>query len=195
MELIAQGAEAKVYRDGGAIVKDRVKKSYRFPALDESLRKSRTKREATILAKLPGIAPKVLKAEESRLVMETIEGTLVKDVLDGNVHLAKDIGKLLANLHAKNIMHADLTTSNMILTPQKGIVFIDFGLSFISHRLEDRAVDIHLFRQALQSKHVRVGEHAFTLFLEGYQEHNPEAKDVLERFKIVEARGRNKQSY
>jgi len=195
MELIAQGAEAKIYTEGGAIVKDRIVKSYRIPQLDDLLRKSRTKREATILVKVPGIAPHLLRTEDTRLVMEQIEGRLVKEVLDKDVHVAKDIGRLLAKLHQKNIMHADLTTSNMFLTENGQIKFIDFGLSFISHRVEDMAVDLHLFRQALESKHVKVWESAFNLFLEGYKEGYPGSKEVLERFAIVESRGRNKQSY
>jgi len=195
MEQIAQGAEAKLYRDGDAVIKDRFTKAYRHPVLDKTLRESRTKREAVIIKKLTGIAPDLIHEQKSQLRMRFIEGTLVKDALDANPALARQVGNLLAKLHEKNIIHADLTTSNMILKPDGTITLIDFGLSFISHRLEDRAVDIHLFRQAIESKHVHVWTDAYTQFLNGYKEASPDAPSVLDRLKIVETRGRNKQSY
>ena len=40
----------------------------------------------------------------------------------------------------------------MIIKENK-IYFIDFGLSFFSSRIEDRAVDLHLVKEALQSTH------------------------------------------
>ena len=51
MKLIGNGAEATIYLDKN-LIKDRVKKTYRIKAIDEKLRKSRTKREANILAQL-----------------------------------------------------------------------------------------------------------------------------------------------
>jgi TP53 regulating kinase-like protein len=67
------------------------------------------------------------------------------------------------------------------------IYFIDFGLSFVSKKLEDKAVDLHLFRQALESRHHRIWEKCFSEFSKAYGD-----KAVLKRLEIVEARGRNK---
>jgi Kae1-associated kinase Bud32 len=204
MELIAQGAEAKLYRDisEGTIVKDRIAKSYRIKELDDSLRKARTKREASILQKIKLIsdfAPQLIKQEDTKLTIGYVDGRILKQVLDEKPELAFQTGRIVAELHKKNIIHGDLTTSNMILNKEGNIVLIDFGLSFVSARAEDKAVDIHLFRQALDSKHVAVAEKAFQNFLKGYKEayseDHSDPETVLERFKIVEARGRNKLKY
>ena len=48
MKLIAQGAEAKIFKKKDSILKDRIKKSYRLPQIDIKLRKSRTRSEAKI---------------------------------------------------------------------------------------------------------------------------------------------------
>jgi tRNA A-37 threonylcarbamoyl transferase component Bud32 len=53
------------------------------------------------------------------------------------------------------------------------------------------AVDIHLFKQALESKHYKIYENAWKEFLKGYKE-NKKYQEVLERFEKVELRGRYK---
>jgi tRNA A-37 threonylcarbamoyl transferase component Bud32 len=40
----------------------------------------------------------------------------------------------------------------MIVSP-RGLKIIDFGLSFVSDKVEDKAVDLHLFSEAVESKH------------------------------------------
>jgi len=100
---------------------------------------------------------------------------------------------------------ADLTTSNIILANgeqrmandkrQTKVFLIDFGLSFVSTKIEDKAVDIHLIKQALEAKHFRSPDHLrgqnhqqlFKNFLKTYDN-----KEVIERLKIVEKRGRYK---
>ena len=51
MKLIARGAEAKIILSNNLIIKDRIKKSYRIPELDEKIRKLRTRAEAKLLNK------------------------------------------------------------------------------------------------------------------------------------------------
>jgi len=97
-------------------------------------------------------------------------------------------------LHNEGIIHGDLTTSNMMVS--EGEVFlIDFGLSFFSDKVEDKAVDLHLLRQAIESKHHTVYETAFAEVLKSYEENCENSKEVLKRFEIVESRGRNKAKY
>src|SRR3989338_6709944 len=72
----------------------------------------------------------------------------------------KVIGKNIALLHQQEIIHGDLTTSNMILKGEE-VYFIDFGLSFIDPKAEHKAVDLHLLRQALESKHYKHYESSF----------------------------------
>jgi len=192
MEKIAQGAEATIYLAKDKIVKKRIPKKYRLKQLDNALRKFRTRREAKFIDKLPIAGPKLIKVDDKNMVieMEHIKGDKVRDILDKNLNLCKEIGKKVAILHNNGMIHGDLTTSNMILN--KEIYFIDFGLSFFSHKIEDKAVDLHLLRQALESKHYKVFEKAFKLVLDGYKEKADNYKEIINRFEKVEKRGRYK---
>ena len=71
------------------------------------------------------------------------------------------------------------------------IYFIDFGLSFTSTKEEDKAVDLHLLKRAIESKHYKVFEEAFEYIQKGYRSYK-DAASILARLKKVEARGRNK---
>jgi TP53 regulating kinase-like protein len=196
MKIIDKGAEATIRLHNEQVVKDREKKSYRLDEIDERLRKSRTRREAKILNKLQEInfpAPELhdMCDKAMQLRMEMIHGNKLRDVLYKDpLGLGREIGKKIGTLHANNIIHGDLTTSNMILDNE--IKFIDFGLSFFSHKAEDKAVDLHLLRQALESKHHKCWEDCFKEALEGYKETNPEHSLVLSRLNKVETRGRHK---
>ena len=209
MKEIARGAEAVIFEDKDRIIKQRFRKSYRIAELDEELRKQRTRREAKLLIKIPIPHPKLIESDDKeKIVMEKINGEKLREVLDTKPELARRVGELVAELHNHNIIHGDLTTSNMILTnarlvssenqkdflllnPEGEIVFIDFGLSFHSDKVEDKAVDIHLFKQALNSKHFKVYEQALKEFMEGYKKVNKHG-EILQRLKAVELRGRYK---
>lgn len=190
--LIEQGAEASVYRDGDIIIKERPKKSYRNVILDEKLRKFRTKREAKVLTKAHELihSPKLIASDQYTITMQYIDGKKVKEVLESTIDLSTEIGKQLAILHDADIIHGDLTTSNMLYHDNK-VYFIDFGLSFFSKKLEDKATDLKLLKQALDSKHHTIADEAFELVLKGYKK-SKHAKDVLDRLLEVEKRGRNK---
>ena len=197
--LICQGAESKIfliqnpdeYNNKPFIRKLRISKSYRNEILDNSLRKSRTKKEAKLLNKVLEVSPKVLSTNDLDTIdMEFIDGPQLKQVLDTNPKLALFAGKIVAFLHSKGIIHGDLTTSNFILESNNNLKVIDFGLCSYSHKFEDMAVDLHLFRESLESVHFRVEELAWDYFLEGYNFESK--KSVLERLKNVELRGRYK---
>ena len=49
MKLMDSGAEAEIYTEGDKVLKKRIPKLYRIKAIDEKLRKSRTKREKKII--------------------------------------------------------------------------------------------------------------------------------------------------
>lgn len=196
-EIIGQGAEAILYRDGDKVLKDRICKDYRQENLDASLRKARTRREAKVITKLKEIGvpgPELLDMDDKNMSisMSFIDGDKVRDLLHKNhIELSKEIGRKVAKLHANDIIHADLTTSNMIL--DKEINFIDFGLSFFSTKEEDKAVDLHLLDRALESKHHEIYEECMQAVLEGYKESYPDAEKVLDRLEKVQLRGRNKK--
>src|SRR3989338_1858668 len=199
--IIGSGAEAIIYLDKN-VIKDRVKKSYRIKEIDEKLRKSRTKREAKIFDKLAAIcfpAPRLVKSDDKEILeMDFIDGDKVRDILEKSDYaaLCGEIGRKIAVLHNNTIIHGDLTTSNMILEEDsKQIYFIDFGLSFFSHKIEDMAVDLHLLKQALESKHYKVWEKCFKAALLGYNKKGKYYKEVIERLEKVEKRGRYKKKY
>ena len=193
---IAQGAEAIITREGNEIIKHRFEKKYRHPEIDKNLRKYRTRREYKILEKLEGLgfpATRKIDYDEDKGILRItfIKGPIVKEILHKNPKkLGREIGKKIAILHKYNIIHGDLTTSNMMLDDE--IKFIDFGLSFSSEREEDKAVDLHLIRQALESKHHKIWEECYKEVIEGYKGEYPEHKKILKRLEVVESRGRNK---
>ncbi len=196
MERIGDGAEAVIYLQDGRVVKDRVEKGYRIREIDERLRKQRTRREAKLIEKVErlGFGPKLIDSDEKamRIRMEFIDGQKVRDILSEKnfPRVCEEIGERVAELHNSNIIHSDLTTSNMILKDR--IFFIDFGLSFESTKIEDKAVDLHLLRQALESKHHMIWEEAFRSVVAGYRRKANDAEAVLKRFEAVEKRGRYK---
>ena len=196
--IIGRGAEAVLFLEDGKLVKERIPKSYRLKEIDDLLRKSRTRSEAKILAKLEGMVPTVYETDETRMsiVMEHLDGRLLRDILDSQPRykqkkMMREIGRIVGVFHSKDIIHGDLTTSNMIEMNDK-IFFIDFGLGFISTKAEDKAVDLHVLKQALESKHYRHAEDCYRWFLEGYRSWAG-SKDILERLEKVERRGRYKR--
>jgi TP53 regulating kinase-like protein len=212
MALIKKGAEANLYlenfskvlhtaSEGKVIVKHRIKKSYRAPELDEQLRSNRTALEAKLFvdAKLAGVpTPIVYEVDRvsMRIVMEFIEGKQVKLVLDklrpaARRKLCKVIGRQVARLHLAGIVHGDLTTSNMILTRDGKVYFVDFGLGEYNSSLEAKGVDLHLLKRALQSIHFKVMDEAYRAVIAGYmREFGEGAREVIKRVEEIEKRGR-----
>jgi TP53 regulating kinase-like protein len=205
-KILQQGAEAKIFLDDNLIIKDRIKKSYRIKELDEKIRKQRTHSEKKLLEKASKIinAPDPFPLKEfNKIEMPFIEGKKLSESMDDfplekQKEICRQIGKEIAKLHQADIIHGDLTTSNMILVedlinyPQGKVYFIDFGLGYISRKIEDRAVDLHLLKQALEAKHFTHWEILFEQILHGYKSYKESSK-VLERLKAVEKRGRYKE--
>ncbi len=204
--LLKKGAEANLYLEEfygrKAIVKKRVPKKYRIKELDEQIRAYRTAHEAQLLhkAKEAGVpTPTIFMIEptNSTIIMEFIEGKQIKQILgeiqsEKRKNLCRYIGKLVGYLHNNGIIHGDLTTSNMILTPKGKIFFVDFGLGEFSKELEARGVDLHLMKRALQSTHYRYAEECFNAIIEGYSEivGIETCREVLEKIREIEMRGR-----
>jgi len=197
MKTIAQGAEANILLEKNKITKLRIKKSYRLPILDEKIRKSRTKKEAKLLQKAFKLIPipnVISTNNKDQIEMEFIKGDKLSknlDSLPNSTSVCIQIGKNIAKLHDNSIIHGDLTTSNMLLLKNK-LYFIDFGLGFISDRIEDKAVDLHLIKQALEAKHFLNYEKFFKAILKGYKI-SENFKKVLDQLKKVESRGRYKK--
>jgi TP53 regulating kinase-like protein len=174
--MVKRGAEADIFLvrwfEKTAISKVRTRKSYRNSSLDNEIRTRRTVREANMIsnAKLAGvISPFIYFVDPVRaeIIMEFVDGENVRDTI--NSELAKCIGRYAGLLHASNIIHGDLTTANFIFNKQeKRLTVIDFGLSYYSERLEDRAVDIRLIKEIFNSAYSWASQNLFHGFITGY---------------------------
>ena len=197
-EVIAQGAEAKIILKDNKIIKHRFEKKYRLPEIDILLRKSRTRREAKVLEKLKALkilCPDIFSVDDKnmKISMQYIDGEKLSDVFYKSPDkFSEQIGKVVGKMHANDIIHADLTTSNIILLKDK-LYFIDFGLSFFSTKAEDKAVDLHLLDRALESRHFDFYPSCWRAVIKGYKKTNPDFKKILDRLEKVESRGRNKK--
>lgn len=223
MKIIQQGAEAKILFDekNNLVIKDRISKSYRIKEIDEKIRKRRTKSEAKLLEKACKIinTPNPLPLKDfDKIKMHFIKGKKLSENLDlfsikKQKQILKIIGEEIAKLHDADIIHGDLTTSNMIFVSSENkydsehslgtggrgdgggkdkIFFIDFGLGYISKKIEDKAVDLHLLKHALEAKHFKNWKILFDEFKDSYKK-NKESKKILEKLIAVEKRGRYKE--
>ncbi|KAG8711788.1 serine/threonine-protein kinase bud32, partial [Ceratobasidium sp. 423] len=212
-QLIAQGAEARVYKatlgSSPVLLKHRFPKQYRNSALDTSLTKQRVSGEARALLRfgvsVPGI--RFVHADSGMLGIEWIDGTSVRKVLGGGaegeeeVEVAEGegtevdeqdeinelkeiyaltgermmtlIGEEIAKMHKSDVVHGDLTTSNMMLRQgvqgkETQLVLIDFGLSYNSALVEDKAVDLYVLERAFASTHPQ-SEGMFNQVLQAYE--------------------------
>jgi TP53 regulating kinase-like protein len=73
-------------------------------------------------------------------------------------NVAKSIGAAIGKLHDAEIVHGDLTTSNIMVTEDDGqlttdVVLIDFGLGMMKPTMEDKAVDLYVLERAFISTH------------------------------------------
>lgn len=199
--LLHRGAEALItrteWRGRAAVEKHRVAKAYRHPRLDGELRKARLRTEARLFgeARRLGVSVPILydvDPEENRLVMEYIEGPRMKEALEaqpgGGAELGRRLGEVIGRLHGGDLIHGDLTTSNMILRGEE-IVLVDFGMGERSAELEAKGVDFHLFQEALRSAHAAV-EDLLDAVLEGYRSTYPRADEVVAKAEEIEKRGR-----
>lgn len=190
-ELIAKGAESNIvkseYLGEKAVLKDRISKKYRISEIDNKIRKSRCKLEARLLsdAKRAGVVTPVLydiNLEDKSILMEEIEGVMAKDIIDDD--LAFRIGENISRLHSADIIHGDITTSNIMLRDDQ-LVFIDFGLGRHSQLEEDKAVDLLVLKKSLQSIDYNLAVKYFDLVLKGYDN-----EKVAGHISDIESRGR-----
>ncbi len=203
--LLYRGAEADVIRGDwqglDAVFKVRKPLRYRLQVLDESIRRQRTVHEAEMihLSKRAGVPSPFLynvDVPRSTLVMEYVRGERVKDLV-GSISgeelegVFLEFGRDAARLHSAGIMHGDLTTANVVRKGRK-LVFIDFGLSIRSTRLEDHAVDLRLIKETLVGAHFGVAVSALEALYRGYAEVVGPARSraALRQLQSIERRGR-----
>ncbi len=202
MELIRRGAEAEIrqgrWLDRDVIVKSRVPKSYRLPELDRSLRNARTRNEARLLheAREAGVPTPIIydiDTANAEMTMELIRGPRVKDELETSTpervgELCREMGRSIAYLHRRGIVHGDLTTSNMLLSKGR-MWFIDFSLGSRCASVEEMGVDLHLLKEAFQSAHPTLLDH-FPIILGSYKENFERGDEIVRKMKEIGHRGR-----
>lgn len=223
-DLIVQGSEAKVYEGKflhkNSILKERFVKKYRHPELDKTLTTERIKAEVRALNRCLDIGikcPAVYFADlQSRcIVIQKIpNATTVKDILQTQFKehgaasinslrpLALKIGAGIAQMHKNELVHGDLTTSNLLLKGDEisrifsgsefDVYFIDFGLSKRDVITEDKAVDLYVLERAIQSSHPD-SEQFYNFILESYfNTVGDQASAVSEKLDDVRQRGRKR---
>ncbi|KAG7394252.1 TP53 regulating kinase [Phytophthora boehmeriae] len=211
--LISQGAEAKVFETDfcgrPCVVKERIKKSYRLPALDKKLSHRRLVQEARCILKCRRagvLTPCIFLVDEdkSRLYLEKVLGGSLKDYLRRAYKLdphygssamkkAYQIGEAIAKMHDADIVHGDLTTSNMMLSSDDAteVTMIDFGLANSQPLPEDKAVDLYVMERAFNSTHVN-SELLVAEVLRAYRAKSRRADAIFQKLSQVRLRGRKR---
>ncbi|PNX47050.1 MAG: Kae1-associated kinase Bud32 [Thermoplasmata archaeon M9B1D] len=202
-DIIYKGAEAEIcvskYMNYNVVEKRRVHKSYRINYIDDKLISSRTREEAKLMieARNKGVSVPIIYDVDlisGIITMEYLTGKRIKDILNNlsekkRQTLCKKIGESIARFHNNDIIHGDITTSNMILLDDK-VHFIDFGLGEKNSEIESKGVDLHVLMEALESTHSKYSD-CFKYVLEGYKkELKDDANQVIKKIDEIVKRGR-----
>lgn len=180
-QILYRGAEAEIrlstYMGRTVVQKSRVKKPYRIKEIDEHLIASRTREEAKLMteSRAHGVSVPIIYDIDlfnGIITMEYIKGPRLKDILNSiddfeRKRICQIIGENIAQLHNHDIIHGDLTTSNMILLHDR-IYFIDFGLGCKTIETETKAVDLHVLMEAFESTHSK-HSYCFDHVIDGYK--------------------------
>jgi Kae1-associated kinase Bud32 len=184
LEFLSMGAEAIIakclFLDIDAVIKWRFPKPYMPAELDREFRRNRTITEAKALIKALSLGinvpiPLYTEPDEGLLIMTYIDGFVLRDIidrisLDKVCEICRNVGVYTAKLHENSIVHGDVTTSNVMLDKVTGKIYlIDFGLTNFVKRIEDQAIDVHIFFRSIESAHHNVEDIAKKCFIEGYR--------------------------
>lgn len=204
--VVHRGAEATLravdWWGFPAIVKDREAKGYRPKALDERLRRERTRTEARLLvdARRAGVRTPIVYDVDvlhHRLVLEELPGPTLKSILeDPNIAPAevreavRSLGVALGTLHAGGISHGDLTSSNVLYPdgPLAPPALLDLSMGTRSPGVEELGIDLHLVEEDLRALSSE-SETLIRAFHDGYAAGNPNGQAAV-RTRAKEIRGR-----
>ena len=240
--LLSQGAEGKIYigefLSKKCIIKERFEKKYRVKELDQKLTKNRMLNESRNIfraSKLGINVPTIYFVDliERKIYMEYLENSCqLKNILQAIYSqqditpyssllskISNDLGNIVSKLHSGELIHGDLTPSNIILKINQNthsdilnnaekiiletknydyMYLIDFGLSSVtlstSSSLEDKAVDLYVLKRAIISSNPK-SEELFDKSMEIYQKNTKDGDEIIQRYKKVEMRGRKKLAF
>lgn len=224
VEILKQGAEGKLYlsefKGKPCLVKERFVKHYRHPDLDQQLTRERIRTEVKSIGRCRAIGVKTPEVYHSDLTDRKIYMEYYPQAITVKAYISDQIGKysnfeqealldkltdrigtVLGKLHANNIIHGDLTTSNILLQPKGDeldafkdydTIMIDFGLSQCQNSPEAKGVDLYVLERALLSTHSTIPS-LFEKILASYKKENATGQDaVIVKFEEVRARGRKR---
>lgn len=219
--ILKQGAEGRLYlgeyKGEKCVVKERFVKKYRHHELDNQITRQRIKAEVKAAGRCQtaGImTPRILHMDlqERKIYMEYFDQaitakeyiqTVVRNEKENSDDILKElclsIGSIIGKMHANNIIHGDLTTSNILINPKTkdilteyDVVFIDFGLSHYNQGSEDKGVDLYVLERALLSTHSEQ-PYLFENILQAYRKQcGKDEESVVAKFEEVRARGRKR---
>ena len=237
--LLSQGAEGKIFigefLSKKCVVKERFVKKYRVKELDQKLTKNRMLNESRNIARAAKLGVNVptlyfIDLIERKIYMEYLENSCQLKVILQEIYsqsdisqynslidkISNDLGNMISNLHSGDLIHGDLTPSNIILKVKedtnsellnnaKDIILknktydymylIDFGLSSVAlsttSGIEDKAVDLYVLKRAIISSNPK-SEDLFEKAMDIYQKNCKNGKEIIERYKKVEMRGKKK---
>lgn len=211
--------------DKPLIIKYRPKKSYRHAKIDAQITRLRSTGEARFMYKLNklGVPAPMLVAcdfDHGIIWMEKVGGRLPlgeasslknwlwhlerlgSNCVDEDVaQMLNEVGELVGKLHLNDMVHGDLTTSNVMLDDGHPCL-IDFGLGDHLSLAEDRAVDLYVLERAVNSTHSVYAEQYNQWFHQGYERIHTEEKyrkgsakrfkETMRKLEDVRLRGRKR---
>ncbi len=205
---VSRGAEAALravdWWGFPALVKERDPKQYRPKALDDRIRRERTRTEVRLLvdARRAGVRTPILydvDLVKHRLILEELPGPTLKQMIEDPaiapevlVGAARAFGHALGRLHAAGISHGDLTSSNVLFPdgPAGAPALLDLSMGSRNPGVEELGIDLHLVEEDWKALTAR-SEPLVKAFHAGYDEGNPAgAKDVRARARQIKGRVR-----
>jgi Kae1-associated kinase Bud32 len=205
---VSRGAEAAIRKVDWwgfpALLKERDPKSYRPKALDDRLRRERTRNEARLLvdARRLGVRTPIIydiDLPRHRLILEELPGPTLRQLLEdpGLPHetllgAVRAFGVALGRLHAGGVSHGDLTSSNVLYPegPTGPPALLDLSMGSRSPGVEELGIDLHLVEEDLKALHAK-SEGLVRVFHQGYAEGNPKGeKDARARSRAIRGRVR-----
>ena len=164
---------------------------------------------------------KLKNQEAGKMTIQNDEhssGSFDEETNKSLMQVAYAIGTVIAKMHNVNVVHGDLTTSNIMLrNPQiststcsesmkefapswkPSLVLIDFGLAGtagakgVNH--EEKAVDLYVLERALNSTHPSCSQWLQKEIFRAYKKHCSASDSVLQRLSQVRLRGRKRECF
>ena len=237
--LLSQGAEGKIYLgeflSKKCLIKERFEKKYRVKELDQKLTKNRILNESRNICRASKLGVNVptlyfVDLIERKIFMEYIDNSCQLKIILQFIYsqpdlspyesllnkISTDLGHMISKLHSGDLIHGDLTPSNIILKVKEDtnsemlnnaenvilknknydyMYLIDFGLSSVAvsniSNTEDKAVDLYVLKRAIISSNPK-SEELFEKAMDIYKKECKNGEEIIQKYKKVEMRGRKK---